>query len=153
MKRTAILALGLAIILQAMPASALNDSPSVGTNQATIETAFSPEMGATSLIVKTIKGAKKTIRVAAYSFTSRPIEEALKEAYHRGIDVKVVADKSNLDEKRPSSIPYLAKYGVPVRINSQYAIMHNKFMVVDSALWKLVLSTSPRPQSSTMQKM
>lgn len=26
---------------------------------------------------------------------------------------------------------YLARQGVPVRIDSRYAIMHNKFMVID----------------------
>lgn len=43
------------------------------------------------------------------------------------------ARKSNLDEKHPSAIPYLAKYGVPVRINSKYGIMHNKFLIIDGS--------------------
>src|SRR5437588_12698131 len=61
-----------------------------------IEVAFSPNAGATHLVVKTIDQAKQTIRVAAYSFTSMPIGEALVVAHNRGVDVKVVLDKSQL---------------------------------------------------------
>ena len=42
-----------------------------------MEVAFSPDRGATNLVVRTIESARHTVRVAAYSFTSRPIAEAL----------------------------------------------------------------------------
>lgn len=50
--------------------------------------------GATELVVKTIDSARQSVRVAAYSFTSKPIASALLSAHMRGIDVLVVADKS-----------------------------------------------------------
>ena len=37
----------------------------------TIDVAFSPEKGATELVIKTIEQAHKSVRVAAYSFTSK----------------------------------------------------------------------------------
>jgi hypothetical protein len=39
--------------------------------------AFSPSGGATELVVRTIESAKKSVRVAAYSFTSKPTAQAL----------------------------------------------------------------------------
>lgn len=95
-----------------------------------IEVTFSPKAGATEAIVRLIGEAKKSIRVAAYNFSSKDIAQALLEAHKRGIDVKVVLDKSN-DTAKYSSATFLANVGIPTRINYRYAIMHNKFMVVD----------------------
>lgn len=94
-----------------------------------IEIGFSPG-SAEALVVKTIRDARKEIVVAAYSFTSKPIAQALLDAKRRGVAVAVVMDKSN-KTARYSSATFLANVGIPVRIDSNYAIMHNKFMVVD----------------------
>jgi phosphatidylserine/phosphatidylglycerophosphate/cardiolipin synthase-like enzyme len=94
------------------------------------EVAFSPDHGATELVVRTIESARATVRVAAYSFTSKPIAEALLDDEKRGIDVKVVVDKSNATA-RYTAATFLANQGVPVRIDYKYAIMHDKFIVVD----------------------
>jgi phosphatidylserine/phosphatidylglycerophosphate/cardiolipin synthase-like enzyme len=95
-----------------------------------VEVAFSPDRGATELVVKTIGEAKQSIRVAAYSFTSKPIAEALLDAHKRGIDVEVVVDKSNVTARYTAAL-YLANQGVPVRVDYRYAIMHDKFITVD----------------------
>jgi phosphatidylserine/phosphatidylglycerophosphate/cardiolipin synthase-like enzyme len=95
-----------------------------------IEVAFSPHAGATAAVVKVINEAKTSIRVAAYSFTSKDIAYALIQAHKRGVDVQAVLDKSNL-KARYSSATFLANEGVPTRIDSKYAIMHNKFLIVD----------------------
>lgn len=96
----------------------------------TIEVAFSPKAGATELIVKAINSAKKNIRLAAYSFTSKPIAQALVDAHKRRVDVQVVVDKSQKSE-RYTSATFLANMGIPVRVDSRHAIQHNKFMVID----------------------
>lgn len=117
--------------MYASSSPAFFDKSKSDVGQATIEVAFSPEMGATELVVKAIGEAKQTIRVAAYSFTSKPIAQALLEAHKRGIDVKVVVDKSQAKAKYTSAT-FLANVGIPVRIDYKYAIMHNKFIVIDS---------------------
>ncbi len=94
------------------------------------EVAFSPNGGSTELIVKTISGAKSSIRVAAYSFTSKPIAKALVDAHKKGVDVRVVLDKSQRTAKYTSAT-FLANMNVPTRINHKYAIMHNKYMIID----------------------
>lgn len=94
------------------------------------EVAFSPNQGAAELVLKTINSATVSIRVAAYTFTSKPIALALLSAHKRGVDVQVVVDKSNATA-RYTAATFLANQGVPVRVDYQYAIMHDKFIVVD----------------------
>jgi len=68
--------------------------------------------------------------VAAFTFTSKPIAEALRDAHKRGVDVKVIADARSNGGKY-TAVTFLANQGVPVRLNDRYGIMHNKFMVID----------------------
>ncbi len=95
-----------------------------------LEVAFSPDGGATALVIKAIDSARQSLELAGYSFTSRPIAQALIAARRRGVNVRVVLDKSQRTE-RYSSATFLANMGVPVRIDSRYRIMHNKFLIVD----------------------
>jgi len=100
------------------------------SSQTAFEIGFSPEGTSLDIILRAINGAEKSILVAAYSFTSKPISTALLDAHKRGVDARVVADaKSN--SGRYSAVTFLANQGVPVRINSRYAIFHHKFMVID----------------------
>ena len=77
-----------------------------------------------------IAEAKKSILVAAYSFTSKQVSEALLEAHKRGVKVSVVAD-SKANSSQYTAVNFLANHDVPVRLNDKYAIMHHKFMVID----------------------
>ena len=43
--------------------------PTVSLSSIPVEIAFSPDRGATELVVKTVEAARKSVRVAAYSFT------------------------------------------------------------------------------------
>jgi phosphatidylserine/phosphatidylglycerophosphate/cardiolipin synthase-like enzyme len=94
------------------------------------EAAFSPYGKSLPLVLSTINSARKSIHVAAYTFTSKPIAEALSDAHKRGVDVKVVADEKS-NGGRYTAVTFLANQGVPVRLNDHYAILHNKFMVID----------------------
>ena len=107
---------------------------SAGARAATIEDAFSPRQeGATDLIVKTISEAHQSVCGAAYYFTSYPIAKALVEARQRGIEVKLVMDGH---QKHRQVIEYLERNGVSTRTNNRYAIMHDKFMIIDEQTWE-----------------
>ena len=94
-----------------------------------IEDAFSPHQGATAMIVKTINSAHHSICVAAYGFTSKPIAEALIVAHRRDVDVEAVLDmKAN---RHYGLAGILNANGIPVRLNGHYAILHDKFMIID----------------------
>ncbi|MGP1925062.1 MAG: phospholipase D family protein [Arsenophonus sp. NEOnobi-MAG3] len=77
-----------------------------------------------------IEEAKISIDIAAYSFTSKPIALALVDAKQRGVNVSLVADKKSNSGKY-TAVTYLGNHRIPVRLNDKYAIMHNKFMIVD----------------------
>jgi phosphatidylserine/phosphatidylglycerophosphate/cardiolipin synthase-like enzyme len=100
--------------------------PSTGT----VETFFSPRGGATEAIVREIGSARQEILVQAYSFTSKPIAKAIVEARKRGVKIEAVLDKSNATAKY-SAATFLLNVGVPVLIDSEHAIAHNKIMIID----------------------
>lgn len=93
------------------------------------EAAFSPGQ-AMPLMLDTIGAAKTSIAVAVYSFTSKPIAEALLQAHRRGVKVALVVDAGDAG-KTYSAARFLGNQGVPVRTNGRYAIHHHKFLVVD----------------------
>lgn len=99
-------------------------------NASTIEVGFSPGGTALPLIINTINKADKEVLVAAYSFTSKPVALALVEAQKKGVSVKVVADEK-ANSGKYTAITYLKNHKVPVRIDNRYAIMHNKFIIID----------------------
>jgi len=94
------------------------------------QVAFSPDGGALELVIQTIDSAHSTLRMAAYSFTSKPVAQALLRARKRGVDVRVVVDKSNATA-RYTAATFIANAGLTVRVDYRYAIMHDKFIVVD----------------------
>lgn len=96
----------------------------------TVEVAFSPNGGGAGIIIKAIGQAKKSVKVQAYSFTNADIAQALLQASKRGVEVRVVLDKSQETEKYTSAT-FLANSGIPVRIDSGFAIAHNKVMILD----------------------
>lgn len=105
------------------------DAPASG-----IEVGFSNGNGegAESVVLKVIASAKVSLFVASYSFTSPVIAEALVAAKRRGVDVRVVMDKSQRTE-RYTSATFLSHMDIPVRIDAQHSIQHNKYLVADSS--------------------
>ena len=97
-----------------------------------VEVAFSPSGGATDLVIKAIQSAKQNIRVAAYSFTSRPIAKALVEAHQVGIDVEVIVDHGQIEKIGHSVVAALVAAQIPVRVDIVHTLQHDKYMVIDS---------------------
>jgi len=71
--------------------------------------------------------------VQAYSFTSAPIAKSLIDAKKRGLDVRVILDKSQRTEQY-SGADTLANSGIAVLVDEKHAIAHNKVMVLDSEI-------------------
>lgn len=92
---------------------------------------FTPEQNCTKLITNLIYNAKKSVRVQGYSFTSYKIAHALKYDFQHGIDVKVILDKSNFYPGQYSEARYLIKHHVPVWLDDDLRIAHNKVIIVD----------------------
>ncbi|MEX3964853.1 phospholipase D family protein [Paraburkholderia sp. EG286B] len=84
------------------------------------------------LIISAIDGTQHKLRIQAYSFTSPPIAAAVKRAKERGVDVKVILDKSQASP-RYTVATYLRNAGIDVVIDTKPAIAHNKVMIFDDS--------------------
>jgi phosphatidylserine/phosphatidylglycerophosphate/cardiolipin synthase-like enzyme len=91
---------------------------------------FSPDGGCTEAIVSELDKAKTEVLVQAYSFTSKKIAKALVYAHKRGVDAKIILDKSNLSGKY-SAGDFTAHMGIPTFIDAQHATAHNKIIIID----------------------
>lgn len=91
---------------------------------------YSPHGGGEAAIVKLVGSARQSVKVLAFSFTSKPIANALIAAHANGVAVEIILDKSQLTAKG-SQLGAVLSAGIPVWIDSKHAIAHNKVMVVD----------------------
>ena len=130
------LALVAAILLfpspvsQETPSFLLSSPPSLDSS---IAVCFTPGSPCDAQLISVIDGAQESIRVAAYSFTSRPLADAFIAAHRRGVDVRVVLDSGQLTA-HGSQGQRLRTHGIEVHYDKQHAIQHNKFIVADIAL-------------------
>jgi phospholipase D len=99
-----------------------------------IAVCFAPEEDCATFAVRAIDNADRDILVGAYGLTTGSgIVEALVRAKERGVDVRLIADKSTPCE-RASGIEPLVASGVPVWIDDEVRIAHAKTMVIDGAV-------------------
>ena len=102
----------------------------IGTGAA-VAVCFSPEENCTAFAVDAIDRAETQILVNAYGLTtsSRTVE-ALIRAKQRGVEVKLIADRTTPCE-RNSGVGPLARAGIPIWIDHTARIAHSKSMVID----------------------
>lgn len=108
------------------------------TEKAHIRACFSPAGHCTKYILSAIENARTSILVQSYSFTSPHIAQALVEAFNKGVDVKVLIDKSQLHAQH-SQLFFISQNGIPVFIDPAVGIAHNKVMIIDE---KMILTGS-----------
>ncbi len=93
---------------------------------------FTPNKRCQSKIIDEIDAARKSIYVQAYSFTDTDIAHTLVKATMRGVEVKVLLDKSNRNDER-SAKNILLYQKIPLRFDAPSGIAHNKIMIIDEA--------------------
>jgi phospholipase D len=100
------------------------------SSNAAIQVRFSPGGRCTQFVKEAIAKAQQTILVQAYTFTSLPIADALIQAHQRGVDVRILVDRSQLASKY-TQVRYMAAQGIFVAVDVVPGIAHNKVMVID----------------------
>lgn len=104
---------------------------------AALDVGFSPDGSAESLVLRTLRSAKHSIRLAAYSFTSDEIARALMDAHDvRHVDVQLVVDHDwnlmqDASHHARDLLSLLARHGIDVRVVAAYPLLHDKYAVVD----------------------
>jgi phosphatidylserine/phosphatidylglycerophosphate/cardiolipin synthase-like enzyme len=91
---------------------------------------FSPKGGCTDTVVRELKAARGEVLVQAYSFSSKPIAQALVDAKLRGARVEILLDRSN-EQEAYSDLKFFAEQGLTPLVDAQHAIAHNKVIIVD----------------------
>ncbi len=92
---------------------------------------FTP--GCEQYIIDYLDRAKTEIKIQAYSFTSAPIARALLSAKNRGVSVDVILDKSQ-ETSQYSAINFFKNNEIPVHIDGDHAIAHNKIIIIDKVI-------------------
>jgi phosphatidylserine/phosphatidylglycerophosphate/cardiolipin synthase-like enzyme len=98
-----------------------------------IAVCFAPEEDCAAFALRAINNADREILVGAYGLTTGSgIVEALIRAKERGVDVRLIADKTTPCERESGIEPLVA--GVPIWINAQARIAHAKTTVIDGTV-------------------
>lgn len=98
-----------------------------------IQAAFCPSPACVTLTASAIDNANERIWVAMYSFTNTDLRDALIRAKNRGVDVKMIVEKQQAGGQY-SQHDELAAAGIPVRIDTNPNLMHDKFAVLDHGM-------------------
>jgi phospholipase D len=106
-------------------------------NAIQIQPCFTPQHKCQPLILREINHAQKSVYMMGYSFTAEPIARALIAAHQRGVEVKVILDRSQLKNRSQSHL--LEAAGIPILIDETVAIAHNKVLIIDNQ--KLVVGS------------
>ncbi len=91
---------------------------------------FSPNGGCQDAVITEITKAQKSIDIAMYSITSREIAQAILKAKERNVKVRIVLDRSQIQEHFSKS-RYLINKGIDVKFHLGPGLMHDKFAVID----------------------
>ena len=103
---------------------------SVEDKTPTYNVCFSPEGQCEKLAIHAINSAKSELLVQSYSFTSKPIANALIQAHKRGVKVSLLFDQSQL--KAPySQVQRLKQNGIQTKVDCVEGIAHNKVIIID----------------------
>lgn len=103
------------------------------TVQGSVKSHFSAGQGIEWVVEREIDNAGKRIDVAVYTFTSRPLAQALVDAKDRGVRVRVLLDPSNASGDY-SKAAYLVNNGIDVCTEKGAGLMHHKFVLIDDSI-------------------
>lgn len=82
-------------------------------------------------LIRLIRSGKKSFYGAFYDLSSRSIVSALKDAYKRGMDVRLVIEKDHIER---DAIKELKDLGIEVISDNRSGLMHNKFAIIDGEI-------------------
>jgi len=113
------------------------------TMYAKTDVLFSPRGSIKETILKTRISSEETIDVAAFTFTSGDIAEALYNAKERGVKIRLVIDQGQ-DKRRNPVLEFLQEEGFDLQflkgniggpMNNTFAIFDGKLLVTGSYNW------------------
>jgi phosphatidylserine/phosphatidylglycerophosphate/cardiolipin synthase-like enzyme len=108
---------------------------------ADVRVAFTPGDNIAAMIIEEIRGARSSIRVQAYLFTSTSIANALVSALKRGVKVDIIADATEYENGNAPVLLRLSQAGAGIYLNSMHKSSHNKIVIVDADMSRATVIT------------
>jgi Phosphatidylserine/phosphatidylglycerophosphate/cardiolipin synthases and related enzymes len=82
-----------------------------------------------------INSAKSTLDIAIYSLTKKDIVDAIISAKRRGVNVRIITDRTEAKSKaQANELLLLKNAGIPVKENTHSGLMHLKVSIVDKSV-------------------
>jgi phosphatidylserine/phosphatidylglycerophosphate/cardiolipin synthase-like enzyme len=116
---------------------ALSNSVSPGSgSDANIEYGFTQEdQHPEKMLIKVINDTTKTLDIAIYSLTKKSIVDAILTAKKRGVQVRIITDKTQSTGKsQAEQIKKLRNASIPMRVNHHSGLMHLKLTLADRSI-------------------
>ncbi|MEK6782344.1 MAG: phospholipase D-like domain-containing protein [Bacteroidota bacterium] len=100
------------------------------TSKETSKAFFSPGESCRNTIIQQINNAITRIKICVFTISDDTITNAIITCHKKGRDIKIITDNDkSLD--LGSDIEWLAKEGIPIKMDTTSNHMHHKFMLVD----------------------
>ncbi|AFM41958.1 hypothetical protein Desaci_3050 [Desulfosporosinus acidiphilus SJ4] len=82
-----------------------------------------------------INSAKSTLDIAIYSLTKKDIVESIITAKKRGVNVRIITDRTEAKTKaQGSELSLLKRAGIPIKENTHSGLMHMKVSIIDKSV-------------------
>lgn len=103
-------------------------------NSTTVKPLFSPQDDIiNSHLIPLINNSKKSIYIPIFFITSKEIQNSLINAHNRGIDIKIINDATNAQNKY-SIHKKLRENGIKVKTENYAGKMHIKALIIDDEI-------------------
>jgi phosphatidylserine/phosphatidylglycerophosphate/cardiolipin synthase-like enzyme len=108
--------------------------PSLTVDGTRLDVYFSPDDGTASRLLELVRGARESVYVLAFSFTSDDLAEALIERARAGVKVAGVLDEGQYNSNQGGEFENLRRAGLDVRLDGNPRSLHHKVLIIDGEI-------------------
>jgi phosphatidylserine/phosphatidylglycerophosphate/cardiolipin synthase-like enzyme len=94
---------------------------------------ISEDKEALDRLIQLVRSAKKTVRVAMYTWTHPLLAEEVVRAHQRGVKVEVALDRQMSQVTNALVVQKLKQNGIPIGFNKGAQLFHHKFAYIDGS--------------------
>jgi len=111
--------------------------------------------GIDTQLVAALNNVRSTLDIAAFEFNNVVLTEAVLAAHQRGVRIRMVTDNEHGLNDRDTTIGQFVAAGIPVVDDGRSALMHNKFMILDSTVvwtgsWNYTINDTYRNNNNAL---
>ena len=111
--------------------------------------------GIDTQLATAINGTQGTLDIAAYEFNNVMLTQAILNANERGVRVRIVTDDEDGIGDDETTINQFVDAGIPVVDDGRSALMHDKFMILDSTVvwtgsWNYTINDTYRNNNNAL---